>query len=58
MAIDTAKLLSEVSQSMTKIQTTLESKILSGFIDANPTNIISKAIKNLKNNVKINFPSF
>ena len=53
MAIDTAKLLSEVSKSMTKIQKNIENKILSGFIDANPTNIISKAIKNLRNNVKI-----
>lgn len=53
MAVDTARLLSEVSKSMTTIQQTLEKKILAGFIGADPTKISATAIKNLKNNVKI-----
>lgn len=48
MAIDTVKLLSVVSQSMTKIRTTLESKILSGVVGNNPTNSDANAIENLK----------
>lgn len=54
MSIDTVKLLSEVSQSMTKIQTTLESKILSGVKGNNPTNSDANAIENLKKNINDN----
>ena len=54
MAVDTARLLSEVNKSVSTIKQTLENKILNGVAANNPINSDANAIKNLKKNIKIN----